>query len=438
MKDLPLTRDNIYSELIAELKKPLLVASSMSNDTFLKDWAINGEQDGKKIQNYLQEIKREYDFFSTFFISNSSNVYYHFTGKHKKISRIDLHDKWYYDFIGSGKDYELDIDNNEIANNELTIFINFRLEDYTGNLLGVCGVGLKFDTFAELIDFYQKKYDRSIYLADRNGLIHIHSDTSLVEKEHIQDMPGLKTISKSVLKQKNNPGTYQFTRDGHNILLTTRLIPELNWFLFVEQDETKALATARQNFYITLGTGMLVSILIITATVLTINRYQNTVEAMSVTDELTQAANRRALDAAFIRARAQFERLGRAYSLVLLDLDGFKRINDEQGHLVGDQTLIQIVEHIKTQIRPVDLLARWGGDEFILLCEETAPNASVIAERIRQSVAQDDLGVTVSCGVAQIRPGDSLDDLMLRADRAMYRGKAQGGNAVQVAVSHKE
>lgn len=143
--DLPLTMNNIYSDLTSELTRPILVASSMAADTFLQDWVLDGEVDEDRVRKYLLEIKEKYDFFSTFFISAHSLRYYHFQGIQKNISPADAHDVWYYRFIGSGKEYDLDVDTDEAGNNSLTVFINYRLEDEKGQLLGVTGVGLKME-----------------------------------------------------------------------------------------------------------------------------------------------------------------------------------------------------------------------------------------------------------------------------------------------------
>jgi len=94
--DLPLTMNNIYSDLSAELIRPILVASSMATDTFLKDWVMDGEQDPSQVQKYLFEINERHGFFSSFFISSLTSNYYHFKGTHKAISFNDDHDVWYF------------------------------------------------------------------------------------------------------------------------------------------------------------------------------------------------------------------------------------------------------------------------------------------------------------------------------------------------------
>lgn len=184
---------------------------------------------------------------------------------------------------------------------------------------------------------------------------------------------------------------------------------------------------------------------IITLTLVTINRYQKRLEILAISDELTGIANRRALGSEFQRILYAHSRSGRGFSLILLDLDGFKKVNDTHGHLIGDRLLVDIVGLIGSIIRPTDILARWGGDEFVILSDNTGEDAMLVAGRIRQRVKSAELGgekgqfddqrnlVTVSIGVSVYVEGDDLDAMLYRADQAMYRCKARNGDSVEIA-----
>jgi len=444
--DLPLTMENIYSELTSELTRPLLVSSSMASDTFLKDWSTEGEKEVNKITRYLDQIRLKYDFFTSFFVSVSTGNYYRFSGIHKQISEDDAHDIWFFDFIDSGKEYEFGVDSDEGANNILTIFMNYRVTDSEGALLGVAGVGLKVDTVARLVAEYQYKYDRAVYLTDPEGVIQVHPDISLVEAKNIHGMKGLAGLAGTILLEKEKTSNYEFTRNEEKILLTVKYIESLDWFLYVEQNETKALLVARNNFIRTILIGLLASVVIIVLTLFTINRYQERIETFAVKDELTGIANRRALSPEFNRMLYSYGRTGIRFCVLLIDLDGFKKVNDLHGHMVGDTFLVDIVQLISEQVRGSDIFARWGGDEFVIISEGEKDNAVRVAERIRQSVRlQDFVGdgarlddprnlVTVSCGITEYCEGDDLDSMIFRADQAMYRCKDRGGDTVEFGV----
>ena len=141
---LPLTRDIIYSEISASLVQPLYVSSTMANDAFVHRWAEGGGRDLPIILRYLSEIHRKYGFSSVFFVSSRTGSYYHQDGILKKVSRQDDHDVWFYRFLESGLEYDLDVDTNEAEGNSLTVFINFRVEDAAGGVLGVTGSGWRW------------------------------------------------------------------------------------------------------------------------------------------------------------------------------------------------------------------------------------------------------------------------------------------------------
>jgi diguanylate cyclase (GGDEF)-like protein len=446
-KDLPLTRDNIYSDLSAELSRPILVASSMAVDAFLKEWVARGEQDEHMITEYLREIRDRYGFFSVFFVSEQTGNYYHFNGLHKVISPEDDHDVWYYSFRDRNKDYELDVDNDQAAANNLTVFINYRVEGRDGKLLGVTGVGLQVQRLAELIADYQHIYDRSIYLTDGTGLIQVHQDQTLIEKQSITGMEGLAPLAGKILATGEDPENFRFSRQGQAILLTVRHLGQLNWLLFVEQNETTALHQARMNLLRTVLIGLVASLVIIGLTLFTINRFQERLEVMATIDALTGVANRRMLEIEFSRFLSLQHRQQQSFSLILVDLDGFKKVNDTLGHMSGDMVLRQVADIIAATVRPTEVVARWGGDEFIVLTPLGVAEAALVARRLAAAVAATDLAgagtrvddprkkITISSGITEYVQGDDLDGMITRADQAMYSSKKEGGNRISTLAA---
>lgn len=202
---LPLLRENIYSEILRDITPAINRASAMAHNSFLINWAAGGEKNTEEILQYLSGIRDEYGYFSTFFISENTKNYYHYSGILKQVSPEDSHDVWYYRFIESGKGYVLDVDTDEASDNLLTIFINFRIEDYSGSLLGVTGVGIKMANFSRFLRDSQEKYSRSIYLVDNTGLIQAHSDTSRIQNENLFEKDIHHTIAGTLLEKDSRP-----------------------------------------------------------------------------------------------------------------------------------------------------------------------------------------------------------------------------------------
>lgn len=154
------------------------------------------------------------------------------------------------------------------------------------------------------------------------------------------------------------------------------------------------------------------------------------------TDVLTGARNRRGVEGNLREQLARVERYGGELSIALLDLDRFKQRNDHHGHAAGDEALVAIAAGLRAELRATDVLGRWGGDELLIVAPETsASEVARSAERWRALVAE--LGfaagtgtITTSIGLATRRPGDSLDQLLTRADRALYAAKGDGGDLV--------
>lgn len=165
---------------------------------------------------------------------------------------------------------------------------------------------------------------------------------------------------------------------------------------------------------------------------------QGDLQQQATTDALTGLANRRVFEDRLGKELARSKRHGDPLSVVLGDLDHFKRINDSFGHEVGDKLLRQISEIIRGALRKEDLAVRWGGEEFLLMLPATdLDSAHEVAERIRSQIAAapipcdgQDVPVTISLGVAQLADDETIRELIRRADDAMYRAKSEGRNRV--------
>jgi len=171
---------------------------------------------------------------------------------------------------------------------------------------------------------------------------------------------------------------------------------------------------------------------------------QENLDRQASLDPLTGAMNRRAFGHLSVRELARARRGGMPLTVVMMDLDHFKRINDRLGHATGDIVLRLFVSVAQRVLRTEDVFCRWGGEEFVTLLPATAlPQALLVAERLRQSFAEEaadlapeaaEIGFTVSLGLAQLQGDEEIEELLRRADHALYRAKDLGRNRCEAAA----
>jgi diguanylate cyclase (GGDEF)-like protein len=443
---LPLINDNIYSKIQEDLINPINNSSLMANDEFLINWVKSGEKSPVEVVRFLARIRERYGYFSSFFISENTGKYYYYGGVLKKISTEDEHDIWYYNFINKDVEYELDVDTDEATSGTITVFINHRLEDKNGQLLGVTGIGLKMGSVAETLKSFQERCNCLIYMTDAQGLIQVHPDESMVEKVNIKDLPELADVSAEILNDRDGNNIFEVRDTTRDLVISTRYFPDFDWFLIVEQDQEQSLVAARKSLLMNIGIGLGVTSLVILLVVMMINAFHKKLEALAILDGLTGIYNRGKFQELLKRELLMAKRDQQPLSILMADVDSFKSVNDEYGHPVGDTLLTTIAQTMKSGIREIDTIGRWGGEELIIMLHNTdLDQAYVVAERIRMAVDDIQLVVgdrvvtrTLSIGVACSQFGQTgLDDILTQADFAMYKAKEKGKNRTEIATPNK-
>ncbi|HOA07634.1 MAG TPA: sensor domain-containing diguanylate cyclase [Spirochaetota bacterium] len=432
--ELPLTSDNIYSEIQRDLIRPVFISSLMSHDTFVRDWVLHGESDHTKMTKYLREIKERYGAFTSFFVSDKSFIYYHADGILKKISPAEERDIWYFRVKNMKEDFEINVDPDMANRDTMTIFINYKVFDYMQKYIGATGVGLNASSVKNLIENYQNKYDRNIYFADKNGDIVLYGTAFDYGGKNIKNIPGIQDISSSILS--GSEGSFTYHKNGKPVYLYTRFINEFQWYLIVEQDGSKAVRSMLSAMIMNLFISLLVTACVLLITNLIVTKYQHRIEHLAVTDKLTGVYNRQIFDVSIAASHNDYIRYDKPYSVIIADVDNFKFINDNYSHLAGDKMLCKTSEMIRSRIRESDTLFRWGGDEFLILMNNcNIENAYAVAEKIRLAVSEikiisdnDIITISLSIGVAQNRKDEPIEGIISRADKKLYESKSAGRN----------
>jgi diguanylate cyclase (GGDEF)-like protein len=239
--------------------------------------------------------------------------------------------------------------------------------------------------------------------------------------------------------------------DGTPVLVAQRLIDKSGWKLLVVSPVEGIFASRVLGIALTLLATIMVLIYVIARERavhdhvqrdrrLELEELARDLDFKATTDPLTGLSNRLKFDQALSAEIRRARRFDVVLSLVIFDVDHFKQINDAYGHQAGDQVLIKLSAFVAQRMRETDLLARWGGEEFVVLLPlSDASTAERFAEILRSAIASlpFDHGKPVTCsfGVAQLDGGDSAERLVARADEALYRAKLNGRNRVELASS---
>jgi len=433
---LPLTSDNIYSEIQRDLLRPVFISSMMAKDTFVRDWVLNGERDEDAIVRYLKEIQIYYGTVTSFFVSESSRKYYHSSGVLKIVNELDKDDEWYFRVRKIRQEYEINVDTDTADKTSLTIFINHRVYDYNGQYIGAIGVGLAVDTVQALMEHYKNRYDRQVYFIDTKGTVTLRG-ISYNDKENIHHIKGLSRFATKILTSPGSSIVYE--TDGKKYYLNSRFVPEFGWYLIVAQQEDEAEQRIQNTLTINLGVSLFISLVIIILVNLIIAGYQKKLESMAMTDKLTGVANRQVFDVLFRQVHSQSKRRNTPLSAIMFDIDYFKQINDTYGHPTGDVVLKTLAQTITHCIRESDLFFRWGGEEFLIILPETdIDTACNVAEKIRRTVEElvitfsgKSVSITISIGVTTMLDEELSNNLISRSDDALYAAKEKGRNRVE-------
>lgn len=420
---IPLLRDNIYSEIRQNVIPSLKVSEVMSKNSFLINWALNNEENSGNIIQYLDKIKNEFDYFTTFFISNNSKNYFHYNGLHKVVSMTDPHDIWYFNFIKSEKVYNLDVDFDEAGDNELTIFVNYKVNDFEGNLLGVTGVGIKMEGFSNFLNEQQEKYNRTIYLVDQEGIVQAHSN--------IKEIYGSSNIVEKIIDSQVTQILSSYKKNNQTIIISAKYIEDFDWYLIVEQNESNSLKSANDNLTRTLIAGLILLVTILITVGIILNYFSTKLEILAVTDPLTGCYNRREFNNRLEKSLDKKIRSNSPLSLITIDIDYFKKLNDSFGHHFGDKVLKVFSRMVYDIIRSNDIFCRVGGDEFAILLEADEEETLLLANRIKNNLKNTELNVTISIGVYEALAEDSISKIIKKSDDALYLAKNSGRDCIK-------
>ncbi|MDC2889676.1 cache domain-containing protein [Psychrosphaera algicola] len=217
---LPLTVDNIYTKIQKQIIEPNLIASVMSNDTFMKDWLAHEENDVGQITQYLGTIQNKYNMFTAFLVSEKSHNYYTANGFLEKIDINNEHNDWYFSFRDKAEQSEVNIDYNKHMGEALIMFINHKIYDDNNNMLGATGIGLKTSYINEMLKFFRERFNFNVYFINASGQVFI-AEQEVNNLTHLNQHEELSRLIPDITKPDKQ--LFEYTMNGEAYLLTKNM-----------------------------------------------------------------------------------------------------------------------------------------------------------------------------------------------------------------------
>ena len=438
---LSLADTDITKHIENTMTKPVMVSKTMANDSFLLEWLKREPESSKdeaflkQLYSYLKIYQEKNSYTTVFCISDKTGNYYYQDGLNKVVSPTDKHDVWYYNFINSGHEYDLQVDTNESSGNHITIFVNFRMENEAGELLGVIGVGLQIDLVEETIRGYERDYDLSVYIVNERGAQNSFTGNTdiFINEDGLKQRTGI--TEKITMNRTYEPQMQWFTTDGERKCLIMKYDQTLGWYLILEKD-TSTISSVFQERIKDSIFFMLISLAVcIMVTTAVFYIYNKRLVVVENTDDLTGLSNSKLFDRQYMSFINKHK--DKKKTIFILDLDHFKNINDEYGHVFGNAILTMVGERLRSNLNGLGIAARWGGDEFLGVIALDITAAEHVLKEFMDSLAIEEEGiihkVTVSIGITEYNSNLTMEQLIKKADEALYTSKENGRNRITVS-----
>lgn len=421
--------------LNSELVRPLQVSYYMANDYFITNLAQQNVLQEEKVAGYLANIKGKYNLLA-FLALERHNFMLDSDGK--QLTLTEDESEWYRRLKDQSLDYYADIGNSDNPH----LYFDAKIKNEVGEFLGFAGVAVDLDYFAQRFSIYKNKYGVELFVADQNNDITLSSDITMKthshhRKDEITNLTEFEWFNAYQAKNNNEQISQLVDTQDAKFMVSKLPLPELSWDMYIVAPPHYL----QTSYWRLVASKVVILLLVALSLYIAFERilrvFKTNVVQNSETDFLTQLPNRSYINWKIEDIRRDYD----SVSVVVADIDKFKNINDKYGHLVGDDVLKSVASKLVEALRKVDIVSRWGGEEFLMILPETScEQAKEITERIRKTIesatinvssSSEDFFVTVSFGIAQgTLQKESLNDIIQKADQALYLAKTNGRNQV--------
>ncbi|WP_286234788.1 GGDEF domain-containing protein [Thalassotalea sediminis] len=426
----------LFSIVNTEIIRPLNTAYFMANDPLLIELIEQDNVSQERLLSYLKAMSIRHNIV-TFLAIEKHGINIDSTGEVLSLNSDKV--EWYYRLKEQNHTQFADIGNAADPH----LFFDIKLFNAKDEFLGFAGVAIDLDHFAKAFAQYSERFGFELVFANEKNEVMLSSNYLMKTDSHhrrdeivnVNDLDWYQSMLENADEKLLN-SIVAFTQGDR--VVSQMPLQALNWRMYIisppasEQQEYWTLFLTR------IGLFLLVVLVLYSIFIGFLDFFKHKLVASSETDYLTQLPNRSFLT-------WKFEELACTYNdicVVIADIDYFKQINDQYGHVVGDAVLKEIAKQLENCLRSGDICGRWGGEEFVMLLPDlTSEQAVEIIERLRKSIASfsfshssisQPFNITVSFGICQQQSeSQSLDNLLQYADKALYKAKSKGRNRTE-------
>jgi diguanylate cyclase (GGDEF)-like protein len=415
--------DNIYNTMRSEIAETIHVSRVVANDHFLLDLlenesSMDSGEVSEKLASYSERLKTAFDYSWISITSEQSKAYYTHEGIYRILdSENNPDDEWYAEFVEQDKEYSVSIARDNDVPDTFMVFIDTRIEDDNGNLLGVCGIALEMHDFEAMLQSYEESYDIEVLFTDENGVVQLDcgNEDHKIETYQLPD------------EAYHNPMNYsQSNMDGdYNVI---RYIDSLNWYMIILNLNPYQYSVDYLLIFFDIAS-LILFLIILTVALYFIVKRDTRLFHSSYGDVMTGLYNRRAYHDHLDRLRDRTSL--NDIVIIVFDVNGLKFVNDNFGHAAGDELINGAAETILKAFSPHGKCYRTGGDEFCAILDKPIENLKMTLRKFDYEVAswEGELVKNLSISYGVIRAADyedaAIDDLIYRADEKMYKKKKE-------------
>lgn len=422
------------SLIVDQLMQPLHISQTLGKAKELRDLMSADQIDEEAVFKMLERLESEFDL--TFFVASENNrIQYNSDGT--KLELLEGEVSWYFKYKDAPQNAVADIGKWEDAH----FFIDLKIFDEEQKFLGFFGIGKSLLSFISVFEKYKQEYSYDFIFVDQENKITLSSNPELLARDstfrRLDDLEWYTRIEPSLdsTKSLNN---VLVSIEGQDYLIAEVGIEPFGWTMYILTPLQARQAELSRTFIFSVVSLLVVIFALFILIYNLLYYFKKDMQQNIQTDPLTKLPNRNKIELRY----AEMQDMKQSVSLLLIDIDHFKAVNDTHGHNAGDNVLRQVANMLQNELREDDIIGRWGGEEFVILLPETSPEQAFdVAQKLRQRLANMtastgtlSLKITASFGVSHTDINRPLVDILASADDALYQAKRDGRNLVRMQL----